>query len=522
MTRVYRWWLIGIAAAAASVAGAAVSLQPITTIAVVAGLFVLTLCFSFAASLPRLFLTFLCVCLIGYGFIGKGFAYLGVPPLYVGEMALACGLLAAAFTGGIGPALRSPLSWLMIGFAFWGFVQTVPYVGTYKLDALRDATLWGYSAFALLVVTMLTRTGLYAAVPEVYWRWFRWLPYWVPIAGVISRLGADVMPRVPGTDIPILYFKAGDSAVHAGGIAAFCLVGLAHFSGRRTKLMAWAEYPWWGAWLAGLVVSASASRGGFLSALTAIFTVLVLRPHTRWWKPAVVGIVFAAAFVASDVEIDLGLERKVSAEQLLSNFRSIAGGDKEKGDLGGTRAWRIQWWTDIAHYTVYGKYFWTGKGFGINLADDDGYQGTVRGLPNRSPHNVQMTVLARAGVPGLLLWSVLQLGFGIAMIRGYFRARRAGQEWWARVNLWVLAYWLAFMVNAAFDVFLEGPQGGIWFWSLMGFGMAALEAQRQPSGRAELADSAGGASPTRPEEPRVLEGASAAAQGSLDRRSAHP
>jgi hypothetical protein len=46
------------------------------------------------------------------------------------------------------------------------------------------------------------------------------------------------------------------------------------------------------------------------------------------------------------------------------------------------------------------------------------------------------------------------------------------------VNLWILSFWLAFMVNAAFDVFLEGPQGGVWFWSLIGFGIAALEAQR--------------------------------------------
>jgi hypothetical protein len=43
----------------------------------------------------------------------------------------------------------------------------------------------------------------------------------------------------------------------------------------------------------------------------------------------------------------------------------------------------------------------------------------------------------------------------------------------------VLAFWLAFMVNASVDVFLEGPQGGIWFWCLMGFGIAALEAQRR-------------------------------------------
>ena len=77
-------------------------------------------------------------------------------------------------------------------------------------------------------------------------------------------------------------------------------------------------------------------------------------------------------------------------------------GQSNTSNLEGTRAWRLQWWQDIIDYTVHGRYFWTGKGFGINLADDDDYQGTVNGLPNRSPHNIQMTVLARAGVPGLV------------------------------------------------------------------------------------------------------------------------
>ncbi len=39
----------------------------------------------------------------------------------------------------------------------------------------------------------------------------------------------------------------------------------------------------------------------------------------------------------------------------------------------------------------------------------------------------------------------------------------------ANVNLWILAYWLALIVNMSFDVYLEGPQGGIWFWCLVGY-----------------------------------------------------
>jgi tetratricopeptide (TPR) repeat protein len=37
-----------------------------------------------------------------------------------------------------------------------------------------------------------------------------------------------------------------------------------------------------------------------------------------------------------------------------------------------------------------------------------------------------------------------------------------------RTAIWLLAYWLAFLFAAQADVFLEGPMGGIWFWSLTG------------------------------------------------------
>jgi hypothetical protein len=40
--------------------------------------------------------------------------------------------------------------------------------------------------------------------------------------------------------------------------------------------------------------------------------------------------------------------------------------------------------------------------------------------------------------------------------------------------LFLGCYWAAFLINATFDVFLEGPMGGIWFWSVFGTGIACL------------------------------------------------
>ena len=82
-------------------------------------------------------------------------------------------------------------------------------------------------------------------------------------------------------------------------------------------------------------------------------------------------------------------------------------------------------------------------------------------------------------MPGLALWLLLQGLFGIGLVRAYLRARHLRLRWWAAVDLWILAYWTAFLVNASFDVYLEGPQAGIWFWSVFGIGLALMEHQRR-------------------------------------------
>ncbi|HEY0777775.1 MAG TPA: O-antigen ligase family protein [Gemmatirosa sp.] len=464
----------------AALVGAGAAVMPLPSLLVAFALTVVTLAFHFGDRLPLVFLGALGVCLCGYTFMGKGFAYVGVPPVFIGEIVLTLGVLAAIFGGGVWPAFRSPVVWLIVAFALWGAARTVPYLGTYGIDALRDATIWGYGLFAILVAGFVLRYRALAPALSAYARWFWWSAFWSPIAGAIFRLAESSIPHVPGqSDIPVLFVKAGDSAVQLAGVAAFVLVGLAEPIQAQLRRPAWLEWAWWGAWFGGLAISGAASRGGLMSVFVAVATVLVLRRRVRWWKPALVSVLFAVVFVGSDVTLNAGQERTVSSRQIAANIRSIFGVRTQESNLDETRTWRLNWWSDIIGYTVHGPYFWTGKGFGVNLADDDGYQGTERGIPNRHPHNVQMMVLAHAGVPGLALWSLLQLTFGGSLLVACVRARREGREAWARVNVWILAFWLAFMANAAFDVFLEGPQGGIWFWSLMGFGIAALETQRQ-------------------------------------------
>jgi hypothetical protein len=235
----------------------------------------------------------------------------------------------------------------------------------------------------------------------------------------------------------------------------------------------------WAAWLVGFVIVGSTNRGGLLAAGAASAIALVLIGPTRRFVARfamAAALTLVVAVVAP--QITLATDRSLALNQIADNLSSVVMDTGVEG-LEGSKAWRALWWNDIVGYTFNGPYFWTGKGFGINLADEDGYQtGTPEVETLRSPHSAHFTVLARMGVPGLVLWVLLQIGFGASLLWSFLRARGHGATFWCRVDAWLLAYWLAMIVNASFDVYLEGPQGGIWFWSVFGLGLSAILIQR--------------------------------------------
>jgi hypothetical protein len=223
------------------------------------------------------------------------------------------------------------------------------------------------------------------------------------------------------------------------------------------------------------------SRGGLLAMMIPIILVSILRASRIGWKVAASGVlVVALSLIVLDANVIKVTfrGRSVTPDQIVENIGSIAGGSSQTG-LEGNKAFRLIWWRHIVQYTFFGPYFWTGKGFGVNLALQDGPPNLSKeDTTLRSPHNGNMTVLARMGVPGLVIWAALNLTFAFRLIKGYRLAARQGLRFWSGVNLWILCYWLAAFINMSFDVYLEGPQGGIWFWSIIGFGVAALRVQK--------------------------------------------
>lgn len=405
------------------------------------------------------YLLWLCLALLGYALDGRGFAY-----FFMGEMALVAGGLLLVNTRGWTVVFQSPQLLLLLPFWGWGLARTIPYLQTYRVDAVRDAMLWGYSAIAVIVAGLVITYPRQLLVLLHRYRRFAYIflaiiPFVFAAFRALGR-GAPVWPVL---GVPIIHEKEGDIMVHLAGIFAFWIAGL---DGKVRPL-----------WIVLLTANAAVigvvDRAGMLAFLAVFFVCGVCRPrHPIIWR-----ICAAAAFVVfvlwvTDIHIPMVKGREISFNQIVTNVGSMTRDTGSEG-LDSTKEWRVDWWRKIRHYTIYGPYRWTGKGFGVNLAEDDGFQ-VLQDNSLRAPHNAHMDFLAREGVTGVIIWAVLQLAWGLAVGAGYLKSRIKDDARWQAVFLFLFCSWMAFVINSSFDVYLEGPMGAMWFWTVFGVGAAAV------------------------------------------------
>src|SRR5687768_7283910 len=103
--------------------------------------------------LAERWLLFLAICLAGYALVGRGFAYAGYPPIFIGEVLLLVGLAAFAMTAGWTRVMRMAPAVAALPLVALGFVRLLSNIGEYGIEAARDAVIWGYAAFAIIVAS---------------------------------------------------------------------------------------------------------------------------------------------------------------------------------------------------------------------------------------------------------------------------------------------------------------------------------------------------------------------------------
>jgi hypothetical protein len=420
------------------------------------------------------YLAFLAIVLLGYAVMGKGFAYVGFPPLYVGEIAFLSGIIVFLRTGASVGALATLPAVLLAALTALVLARTLPFLGLYGFDSLRDSTVVIYGGFAFIVIGLLLED---ARRIDLVLRHYRIMLASLPAIFVVLLLNKyweEYIPQLTGT-VPILNLGPSVVGSHLVGLMVFALIGY------RKVSVAWVLV-----WFATLALVSATNRGAMLSVVLPItFAMLMLGRFRLMLTTVGVGLaLFTALLTLESIfgeynEAKQSWERPVSAHQIVENAASVIG--QQSGQQGeGTKKWRERWWDTIIQDTIHGPNFWTGRGFGLNIAEEDGFAGPDRGATGenraltRSPHNVYMTLLARAGIPGLVLWALVLVSWFGMMMKAILTARARGHKQWADLFLFIGCYAAAIVINATFDVVLEGPVQGIWFWCLFGFGVGSV------------------------------------------------
>lgn len=418
----------------------------------------------------------------GYMFFGRVVAYLHVPgvPVYIGEVVLAVGLveLLAASAAMRHTVLRSGPLRVLAALLVFGLLRLAVDLPSGGLDAARDSAVIYYGLVAVLVATVVrVRVDAAPRWVDLYERALPAYLIWAPISVLLHQRFSPVAPLVPDSLTPVTDVKVAD-------VCAFCAIGIAYLWLRpdlgSTLRRRWAL--WTSLGFVGLLMAGTQTRGGLLAGAVILALTLAAAPDRAriFFTGTTVAVLVLGAAVLLDLRVTVGY-REISPSQLVENLASLAG-EPENAELADSFdqnvTWRTGFWADIIDDNLLGDDAATGQGFGPNLAQR--YQLDTRygeqGL--RNAHNSHLSVLARLGVPGLLLWTAFWCALGRAVLVAHRRIRsrsRAEDPW---LLAWAGAGLTGILLNAVFDPNLEGPQVAFWAWTLAGL---LSQAARRPA-----------------------------------------
>lgn len=336
------------------------------------------------------------------------------------------------------------LIYMARGFAAYPFMEVV-----------RDSFMLQYAGFVVIIALLRPYHQQILAGFAVVYTWFPWvvcttflLRAWDPYWNQLSLFGG----------IPLFVYKNGDMAVHLLIGTLLLLTGKLELKPRMYLLQLVVT-----AYL--FLLTATFNRGGMLSFVVGISVYFYYIRKTafarqifRYMRLAPLLLLIAIPLYTAIKIEDKSQGRNTGLKQLEQNVTSIVS-RKVEGGLNDNVLWRLAWWGKIIDYTILGPYILHGKGLGVNLSVDDDIPMEDDSL--RSPHNFHMNILARFGLPIAMLW----LYWMYLIFQPLFRKGLPLQQ------LFYLSAIIAFLVNATFDVALEGPMAAMPFWIIVGLYM---------------------------------------------------
>ena len=383
-----------------------------------------------------------------YVFLNKGVAY-----TYLVEALWLFGILLLFMDRKKAEFIWNKTTKLILFFIIISCIYILRGIATYNIvDLIRDSFIFQYGWFVFILFLFKDKLEQIWETLFFIYKWFPFvallnfiLQYFVPFFGSIRPFG----------DVPILLYKNGDMGVQ---LLISTLLLLYTFEKKTLK---------WRMLLSIVIVLdflilASYSRSGLLSFLLSMLCFIYfnkdiqLQSRVRLLLKYLPIILLVVTPIYINIKVAENFQgRSVGFEQIKNNFGSIVGGSTDATSEDNV-VWRLVWWAKIIDYSFSSPNFFIGKGIGMSLATDDDIITLDETL--RSPHNFHLNIMARFGVLLFLIWTY----FLVQILKPLFKKQLEGK------GLLIGCILLGFLINASFDVFLEGPMGAFPFWTWVG------------------------------------------------------
>lgn len=386
-------------------------------------------------------------------------SYLGVPPIFITDVLLAAAFLQYTLSRPAYPEPSTRPRTTLLGLLFaWAALRFVT-SPQYDLLAVRDAVPYLYAAVGMLSAVAVSRAG--EATRRKTGRLLVWAlafhAAWYSLATFIPGL-SERMPLVSSAQsLHVFSVRADVDTAFAGVFAGWLLTVVL----RRDRTF-WPMVAFLVTW--GAIIQTD-SRAGLAAALVATGLGFIAghksgrsRDHRKALTVAAVPILLCA--------VAWGLPQTDIGERVAGTF-GVATTEQSAGAAGTTgarlNAWEIIWdytFDDPARAVV-------GVGFGPDFLLDSGAGTALIGAADtgetvpRSPHNYWVGTLARLGLVGLLLVTLLAV---VAIGAAWRQVRRPDHD-----DLAVLAALIpvSLIPVALLGVVLESPFGAApYFWAI--------------------------------------------------------
>jgi hypothetical protein len=387
-----------------------------------------------------------------YIIFNKGISY-----SYLTELIVIIGIILTLFVNKSQLDIELNTNYIfLLFFLFVGLIYFIYGVYNFKIKGvIQDSLFFLYVSNVFILTTFLE---YYNKIVKFVFNIYKWVPIIGIVNFILQNYSAFFEQFSFFGGIPLMLYKYGDLGVNLIISTILFLEGKYHLN--KTMSLFFIILT-----LINILLVLTYSRSGFIAYSITLFAYYIysksdiklnLKRNLKYF--------FFSFLIAIPLYLSFEVKqnfqgRSTGLNQIINNVNSFISNSSEfefNNTLNNNIIWRFAWWSNIINTTINEKMIFSGIGSGGDLIKDAGV--FVEDDKLRAPHSIHLNLLARYGFIFFLVW----ICWIIYTLRPLFLSKLNGDQY-----LFAL-FILAFLINASFDVFLEGPMGSFPFWTFVG------------------------------------------------------